>query len=103
MNNHIVPKLKAKDAHEWRMAVETKNMTLNAEMIIRASLFRTESRGTHFREDHPRRDDPKWLAWVMLKEAQGKMKASRKPVPKAWWPDLSKSYEERYPTMFPGE
>jgi succinate dehydrogenase/fumarate reductase flavoprotein subunit len=103
LNNHIVPKLMAKDAHEWRLAVETKNMTLNAEMILRASLFRTESRGTHFREDYPRRDDPKWLAWVMLKEVGGQMKALRKPLTKDWWPDLSKPYEERYLTMFPGE
>lgn len=103
LNNHIVPKLMARDAHEWRLVVETKNMALNAEMILLASLFRTESRCTHFREDYPRRDDPEWLAWVMLQEVEGKMIASKKPLPKDWWPDLSKSYEERYRTMFPGE
>ena len=103
LGNHLVPKIKAKDAHEWRKAQETKNMVLNAEMVLRASLFRTESRGTHFREDFPRRDDPTWLAWVKLKEEQGKMKVSKEPIPKEWWPDLSRSYEERYPLMFAGE
>jgi succinate dehydrogenase/fumarate reductase flavoprotein subunit len=93
----------AKDAHEWRMAVEAKNMALDAEMRLRASLFRTESRGTHFREDYPRRGDPEWLAWVKLKDEQGTMKVYKEPIPKEWWPDFSQPYEKRYPRMFPGE
>jgi len=103
MRNHLVPKLTARDAHELRMAHETKNMVLNSEMILRASLFRTESRGSHYREDYPRRDDPAWLVWVKIKEEQGEMKLSKEAIPKEWWPDLSKPYEERYPARFPGE
>jgi succinate dehydrogenase/fumarate reductase flavoprotein subunit len=103
LNNHVVPQLKAEDAHEWRLAQETKNMVLNAEMMLRSSLFRTESRGGHYREDYPRRDDPAWLAWVKIKNEQGEMKVFKEPVPEKWWPDLSKPYEERYPMMFPGE
>jgi succinate dehydrogenase/fumarate reductase flavoprotein subunit len=78
-------------------------MVLNAEMILRASLFRTESRSQHYREDYPRRDDPTWLAWVKLKQEQDKMKALKEPIPERWWPDLSKPYEDRYPKRFPGE
>jgi len=78
-------------------------MALNAEMVLRASLFRTESRGGHVREDYPRRDDPTWLAWVKLKEEKGKMKVLKEPIPKDWWPDLSRPYEERYPTRYPWE
>lgn len=103
VNKHLIPKLKAKDAHEWRNAQEIKNIALITEMRLRASLFRTESRGAHIREDYPRRDDPTWLAWVKLKEEQGEMKLSKEPVPKEWWPDLSKPYEERYSIMFPWE
>jgi len=103
MRDHLVPKLFARDPHELRLAHETKNMVLNAEMKLTASLFRTESRGSHYREDYPRRDDPNWLAWVLLKEEQGQMKASKKPIPKEWWPDRSKPYEERYPFRLPGE
>lgn len=103
LKNHLVPKLMAKDAHEWRMAHETKNLVLVAEMRLRASLFRTESRGNHFREDYPRRDDPKWLAWVKLKDAEGEMKITKTPIPKEWWPDLSKPYEELYPRILPME
>lgn len=103
MRDHIVPKLMAKDAHELRLAHETKNMVLNAEMKLRASLFRTESRGTHYREDYPRRDDPTWLTWIKIKDEAGKMKLSKEPIPKKWWPDLSKPYEERYPRRLPSE
>jgi len=103
MRDHLVPKLFARDPHELRLAHETRNMALNAEMRLRSSIFRTESRGNHDREDYPRRDDPNWLAWVKIKEEQGKMKLSKVPIPKEWWPDLSKPYEERYPFRFPGE
>ncbi len=103
MRDHLAPKLTAKDPHELRLALETKNMILNAEMKLRASLFRTESRGCHYREDYPRRDDPNWLAWVLLKEEDGEMTAFKKPIPEAWWPDLSRPYEERYPWRVPGE
>jgi len=103
MRDHLVPKIFARDAHELRLAHETKNMVLNAEMKLRASLFRTESRGNHYREDYPRRDDPSWLAWVILKEEPGGMKVFKKPIPEEWWPDLSQPYEERYPYRFPGE
>ncbi|MBW1863180.1 MAG: FAD-binding protein [Deltaproteobacteria bacterium] len=103
MRDHLAPKIMARDPHELRLALETKNMILNAEMRLRASLFRTESRGCHYREDYPRRDDPDWLAWVVLKEENGEMKAFKKPVPEEWWPDLSIPYEERYMWRFPGE
>ncbi len=103
LRDHLVPKLMAKDSHELRLAHETKNMVLNAEMILRASLFRTESRGLHYREDYPRRDDPAWLAWTKVKDEQGRMTVSKEPVPQEWWPDLSQPYEERYDSRFPGE
>ena len=103
LQEHLVPKLVAKDAHELRLAHETKNMVLNAEMKLRASIFRTESRGTHYREDYPHRDDPNWLAWIILGEEQGTMQLRKEEIPKEWWPDLSKSYEEKYLIKFPGE
>ena len=58
LRDHMVPKLFARDPHELRLAHETKNMVHTAEAKLRASLFRTESRGTHYREDYPRRDNP---------------------------------------------
>ncbi|MBW1803158.1 MAG: hypothetical protein JRJ85_20790, partial [Deltaproteobacteria bacterium] len=50
-----------------------------------------------------RRDDPDWLAWVTLKQEDGELKLTKRPVPKEWWPDLSMPYKERYKNRFPGE
>jgi succinate dehydrogenase/fumarate reductase flavoprotein subunit len=103
VNNHMVPLIKAENPHELRLAHETRNMALIAEMRIKASLFRTESRGNHFREDYPRRDDPNWLAWVKLKNTHGNMELIKEPIPEKWWPDLSTPYETRYPRILPLE
>jgi len=81
LEDHLVAQMKARDAHDLRMAHEARNMALNAEMILRASLFRTESRGSHYREDFPRRSDPDWLAWTVLKEEEGGMKLFKLPIP----------------------
>ena len=103
LQEHLVPMLRAADAHELRLAHETKNMALNAEMKLRASLFRTESRGNHYREDYPARDDDNWLAWVKLKKKDGRMVCVKHEIPKEHWPDPSIPYQERYPFRFPGE
>jgi succinate dehydrogenase/fumarate reductase flavoprotein subunit len=95
MRDHLAPKLFARDFHGLRLAHETKNMVINAEMRLRASLFRTESRGTHYREDYPQQDNAEWLAWVMLKEEDGRMKLYKKPIPEEWRPDLTKLPEGR--------
>ena len=98
-----VPYLRASNGHELRLAHESSNMLLNAEMKLRAGLFRTESRGTHYREDYPARDDHEWLAWVTLRERDGRMVAARRPVPVGWRPAAESAYRDRYPTVFPGE
>jgi len=102
--DHFVPMLIAGDAHELRLAHETRNMVINAEMKLRAGLFRTESRGSHYREDYPARDDANWLAYVKLKQNdKGRMVLEKVPLPEEWAPDYSISYEERYPLRYPGE
>lgn len=71
-------KMVASDAHELRLVHETRNMLLNAEMKLRASLFRTESRGNHYREDYPETNDGDWLAWVVIKQdSDGNMALSK--------------------------
>jgi len=102
IQERLVPKLKAKDIHELRMCNEVRNLSLNHEVIIRSSLFRTESRGMHYREDYPRRVDPNWLAWtVVKKDENGEMIVYKEPIQKEWWPDLTKSYEELYDWRHP--
>ena len=42
-------------------ALELPLMLDLARMIVEGAMARTESRGSHFRTDHPERDDNKWL------------------------------------------
>ncbi|MEM7117672.1 MAG: FAD-binding protein [Chloroflexota bacterium] len=67
VRDHLVPKMYVKDNHELRLAHEARNMALISEMRLRSSIFRTESRGCHYREDYPYRDDANWLAWTVLR------------------------------------
>ena len=46
-------------------ALETENLLLVAETMAGAALLRRESRGSHFREDYPERDDPRWLVNIL--------------------------------------
>ena len=103
LQKNVVPKMKAKDSHELRLVHETANMVLNAEMKLRASLFREESRGAHFREDIPARNDEDWLAWVIISQEDGKMKCTKRAIPDEWKPDLTLPYEKRYRKRYPGE
>ncbi len=103
MRDHLVPKLFATDAHDLRLAHEVRNMVYNAEAKLRASLFRTESRGCHYREDFPLRNDEEWQAWTMFKEVDGKMEFFKLDRPKEWQPDTSIPYTERYPYRFIGD
>jgi len=45
------------------------------EATARASLERTETRGSHCRSDHPERDDERWLRNVVLRRGQDGMVA----------------------------
>jgi succinate dehydrogenase/fumarate reductase flavoprotein subunit len=104
LQENIVPKLRATDPHELRLAHETANMILNAEMKIRSSLMRKESRGSHFREDYPFRDDKNWLAWTTLKQGEdGTMVMAKEMVPERMKTNKDLPYAEKYIIAFPGE
>ncbi len=82
LRDEAVPELAAADAHELVKLHETRNMLLSAEMFLRASLARCESRGSHFRDDHPATDNDQWLAWINLRRSrEGAMLVEREEVP----------------------
>ena len=101
LSDEIAPNLMAVDGHDWRQAYETKNMLLNAKLGLSASLYRKESRASHFREDYPERNDDEWLCWVKMKDANGEIEYTKVPVPEDWRPDHSKPMEQIYPLTLP--
>ena len=71
----------APHTHELVRLKETEAMLLAARFILGASLYRTESRLSHFREDHDLRDDANWLVWVDVAEGGNGPSFSKTPVP----------------------
>jgi succinate dehydrogenase/fumarate reductase flavoprotein subunit len=103
LRKQCVPNMIARDGHELRMAHEAKSMLLNAEMKLRSGLFREESRGTHFREDFPARNDKEWHCWVTTQKVNGSMTMAKHMLPDSWKPNKAKTYRENYPREFHGE
>ena len=85
LRDHHMPLLRAADMHELRLAHETANMIVSAEMKLRASLMRTESRCSHYRLDYPDVDDKNWRAWInIFKGPDGSMQLEKQPFDS--WP-----------------
>jgi succinate dehydrogenase/fumarate reductase flavoprotein subunit len=80
LRDHHLPLLRASDLHELRLAHETANMIISAEMKLKASLMRTESRCSHYRLDYPEMDNENWQAWInIFKDDDGTMKFEKQP------------------------
>jgi succinate dehydrogenase/fumarate reductase flavoprotein subunit len=60
LRDHHIPMLRAKNFHELRLVHETANMIVTAEMKLKASIIRTESRCSHYRLDYPETDNENW-------------------------------------------
>jgi succinate dehydrogenase / fumarate reductase flavoprotein subunit len=65
---------------EWVDAIEVPFMLDCAEMIARSALFRTESRGCHYRKDFPEMDNKDWLCHTLLTKEGERMKLSKGKV-----------------------
>jgi succinate dehydrogenase/fumarate reductase flavoprotein subunit len=73
--------LAAPHTHELVRLKETEAMLLAARFMLGASLYRTESRLSHFREDHEARDDANWLCWVDIENSANGPRFGKTPVP----------------------
>lgn len=58
---------------EWKEAIENYNLLEIAEMSVRASLLREETRGAYLRADFPEKDDANWACTLVAREKDGEM------------------------------
>lgn len=74
-------------------AIELGHMLDLAEVITLGALRREESRGAHYREDFPKRDDDKWLVHTMVRYSSGEgPQIFYKPVTITRFPPQERKY-----------
>jgi len=65
----------------WHLALDLKNMLDISEVVTRAALERTESRGAHTREDFPD-SDPRWGEQnVIVRRRDAELEVVCQPLP----------------------
>jgi succinate dehydrogenase / fumarate reductase flavoprotein subunit len=66
--------------YELQEALELGNMLQTAEAIVFSASIRKESRGAHFRNDYPQRNDTDWLKHSFVAAAPAGLEANYKAV-----------------------
>jgi succinate dehydrogenase / fumarate reductase flavoprotein subunit len=78
----------------WHTALDLPNLLMVSEAVTRSAIERRESRGAHFRDDHPDKDPAfATVNVVVRKDADGAMKVSQAPIPPLP-PELKQVIEE---------
>ncbi len=83
LTQDVLPRMGASDLHQLSKSKGVRSMALLGDLVLRASLMRTESRGSHYREDFPERYDKEWLKWIIINQKEGKLNFRFEPVPVA--------------------
>jgi len=66
----------------WHTALELRNLMTVSEAVARSALERKESRGAHFRDDHPGKDAASGKMNVVVRRGpDGAMQIARRPIP----------------------
>ncbi|HEX5950313.1 MAG TPA: succinate dehydrogenase flavoprotein subunit [Actinomycetota bacterium] len=74
-------------------AVELGFLLDNAEPTVAAALARQESRGAHWRDDFPQRDDENWLKHSLAyREPDGRIRLEYKPVKLGYYVPAERKY-----------
>ena len=65
----------------WHTALDLPNLLVVSEALTRAASLRTESRGAHFREDHPEKDPAQGeITFAVRKAEDGSMQIEPEPI-----------------------
>jgi succinate dehydrogenase/fumarate reductase flavoprotein subunit len=67
------PPVAVENTSELIRLLEFRNMKIVAEMVCKAALQRTESRGAHFRVDYPDEDNSQWLKNIVIRKGEAGM------------------------------
>jgi succinate dehydrogenase / fumarate reductase flavoprotein subunit len=70
----------AKYNYDLLDALELESLLGLGEAILVSALARQESRGAHFREDYPQRDDRNWLKHTLIQKTDQGPQVFFKPV-----------------------
>ena len=81
IRDELLPSMDARDLHYLAKSKDVQSMALMAEMFLKASLMRTESRASHYRIDYPDRDDKNWLKWILFGLKDGSLSPRTKNLP----------------------
>jgi succinate dehydrogenase / fumarate reductase, flavoprotein subunit len=73
-------------------AVELGFLLDLAEALVVSARARTESRGGHFREDYPARDDKHWLKHTLARRTDSGVKLDYKPVTMTRYQPMERKY-----------
>ena len=73
-------------------AVELTHLLEFCEVIVVGALSRTESRGAHYRNDFPRRDDENWMKHTLAYKTEGGVRLDYKPVVITKYPPQERKY-----------
>ena len=66
--------------YELEEVLELTNMLKLAHVIVYSALQREESRGAHYRNDYPQRNDASWLKHTLIFHGKAGLEARYKPV-----------------------
>ena len=65
---------------EMANCIRLGNMLVVSEMVVRAALLRTESRGAHYRSDYPEENSSEWLKNIVITRHDSQMRLTTTPV-----------------------
>jgi succinate dehydrogenase/fumarate reductase flavoprotein subunit len=84
IRKNMVHQLSVEGTGDLIKSLELNDMLRAGEIVGRAALMRTESRGSHYRDDFPERDDDHWLRSIVVNKVQEEMNLITTKLDEQW-------------------